>query len=59
MSGFTQMFSFGGDNDELDSPEEPKRPRWFGPPEDELGAALADVRRSGIAHPTLGHPTED
>ena len=39
VSGFTEMFSFGED-DEPESREEPKRPRWFGPPEDELGVVL-------------------
>lgn len=39
VSGFTQMFHFG--DDEGESPlEEPKPPRWFGPPESELGVVL-------------------
>ena len=38
MSGFVQMFDLGGDED---PPEEPDQPGWFGPPEDELGIAVA------------------
>lgn len=38
MSGFVQMFSVGDGDDEPS--DEPQRPRWFGPPEDELGAVV-------------------
>ena len=51
MSGFTELFSFNED-DEPESREEPKRPRWFGPPEDELGVVLPEgivLARSGVA----------
>ena len=58
MSGFTQMFSFGGDDDESDSQEEPTRPPWFGPLEDELGAVLPQgivLARSDRAVVALSH----
>jgi len=56
MSGFVQMFSFDGDDDE--SPEEPTRPRWFGPPEDELGTVVPQgvvLARSERAVVALSH----
>jgi hypothetical protein len=40
VSGFIEMFSFGRDDDESLSPEEPTRPRWFGPAEEELGVVI-------------------
>jgi len=55
VSSFTQLFGFGGDDDEPASPEEPTRPTWFDPPEDELGAVvplslvLASSRRGVVA----------
>ena len=55
MSGFTRIFGFSGDDDEPDSQEEPRWPRWYGPPEDELGAVvpqgvvLADSGRAVVA----------
>src|SRR5579884_2897856 len=39
MSGFIEMFSFGDGDDEA-APDEPKRPAWFGAPDDELGAVV-------------------
>ena len=53
------MFIFGGD-DEPDSPEEPRRPRWFGPPEDELGTVLPQgivLAHSDRAVIALSHTT--
>lgn len=35
---FTQMFPFRDDDDE--PPEESRSPRWFGPPDEELGVVL-------------------
>ncbi len=42
MTSFIRMFSFAeGDGDDEDvEREQPPRPQWFGPPEDELGAAV-------------------
>ena len=51
------MFSFSED-DEPESQEEPKRPRWFGPPEDELGVVLPQgivLARSDRAVVALSH----
>jgi hypothetical protein len=56
VSGFTEMFSYGGDEDE--SLEEPRRPRWLGPPEDELGAVVPQsvvLARSDRAVVVLSH----
>jgi hypothetical protein len=50
------MFSF--DDDEPESPEEPTQPRWFGPPEDELGVAVPQgivLARSERAVVALSH----
>jgi hypothetical protein len=52
------MFSFGSDDEEPESPEEPTRPRWFGPPEDELGAVVPQetvLARSDRAVVALSH----
>jgi hypothetical protein len=38
---FTQVFGFSQDDDDSDSPPEPQRPTWFGPPEHELGITIA------------------
>jgi hypothetical protein len=40
MSRFIEAFGFDGDDDESRSPEEPTRPRWLGPPEEELGVVI-------------------
>ena len=51
------MFVFGSD-DESGSPDEPRRPRWFGPPEDELGTVLPQgivLARSDRAVIALSH----
>jgi hypothetical protein len=56
MSGFMQMFSYEGDDDE--SAEEPRRPDWFGPPEDELGVVVPQgvvLARSERAVIALSH----
>ena len=37
---FTQVFGFSQDDDDADSPPEPQRPTWFGPPEHELGITI-------------------
>ena len=37
---FLEVFGLGGGDDESPSSEEPTRPRWFGPPEDELGVVI-------------------
>jgi hypothetical protein len=58
MSGFTEMFSFSSEDDESGSPEEPTRPRWFGPPDDELGSVLPQgtlLARSDRAVIALSH----
>jgi hypothetical protein len=58
VSGFTEIFSFSGDDDDANSQEERKRPRWFGPPEDELGVVLAQgivLARSERAVVALSH----
>jgi len=59
MSSFTQVFSFGGDDDdEGDASDEPEWPRWFGPLEDELGAVLPQgvvLGRSDRAVVALSH----
>jgi len=58
MSGFMEIFSFSGDDDDANSQEEPKWPRWFGPPEDELGAVLPQgiaLARSERAVVALSH----
>jgi hypothetical protein len=58
MSGFTEMFSFSGEDGESESPEERTRPRWFGPPKDELGAVLPQgtvLARSDRAVVALSH----
>jgi hypothetical protein len=50
------MFSYGGDEDE--SLEEQRRPRWLGPPEDELGAVVPQsvlLARSDRAVVVLSH----
>src|SRR6188472_2365872 len=57
MSNFTQVFSLG-DDDETDTPDEPERPAWFAPPEDELGAVLPQgvvLARSDRAAVALSH----
>jgi hypothetical protein len=57
VTDFTQMFSVG-DDPEPESPDEPGRPRWFGPPEDELGAVLPQglvLGRSDRAVIALSH----
>src|SRR5438045_306699 len=58
MTGFTQMFSMGGDGDEPDADVEPAQPRWFGPPADELGVVLplsTVLARSDRAVVALSH----
>jgi len=58
MSNFTQVFSFG-DDDETDTPDEPERPAWFAPPEDELGAVVpqgvvvARSDRAALSHAVI------
>jgi len=55
---FVEVFGFGGDDDDASAQEEPKRPRWFGPPEDELGAVLSQgivLARSERAVVALSH----
>ena len=57
MSSFTQVFSFGGD-DESAAQNEPERPPWFSPPEDELGAVVPQgvvLARSDRAVVALSH----
>jgi hypothetical protein len=57
MSGFTQVFSLGGD-DETDARDEPEWPAWFCPPEDELGAVAPQgvvLARSDRAVIALSH----
>ncbi len=39
MGGFIETFGFA-DDDESRPPEEPTRPQWFGPPEEELGVVI-------------------
>lgn len=55
---FVEVFGFGGDDDDANSQEEPTRPRWFGPPDDELGAVLSQgivLARSERAVVALSH----
>lgn len=57
-AAFVEVFGFDGDDDDANSQEEPKRPRWFGPPEDELGAVLPQgvvLARSERAVVALSH----
>ncbi len=57
MTEFTQMFSFA-DDEGPDSPDEPRRPRWFGPPEDQLGTVVPQgivLARSDRAVIALSH----
>jgi hypothetical protein len=52
-----QMFRMGDDDDES-LPEEQKRPRWFGPPEEELGVVIPQsivLARSERAVVALSH----
>jgi hypothetical protein len=56
MSVFTQMFPLRDDDDE--PPEEPRSPRWFGPPDDELGVVLPEavvLAHSGRGVVALSH----
>ena len=58
MGPFVEVFGFSGDDDDANSQEEQKRPRWFGPPEDELGAVLPQgivLARSERAVVALSH----
>jgi hypothetical protein len=58
VSGFIDMFSFGQDEEESASPEEPRRPPWFGPPDDELGVVVPKgvvLGRSDRAVVALSH----
>lgn len=60
MSGFIEMFSFGNEDDDSESPQEPHRPRWFGPPDDELGVVCPQaiiLARSENAVIALSHAT--
>jgi hypothetical protein len=57
VSGFIQVFGFSGDDDDEESPES-TRPRWFGPPDDELGAVVPQgivIARAERAAVALSH----
>jgi hypothetical protein len=58
MSSFTEIFSFGSDDAEPEFSEEPRRPSWFGPPEDELGTVVPQgvvIAQSNRAVVALSH----
>lgn len=58
MSSFTQVFSYGDDDDESEARDEAEWPHWFAPPEDELGAVVPQgvvVARSDRAVVALSH----
>src|SRR3954451_1455201 len=60
MSSFSQMFSFGSDDDESEQAEEPRPPIWLGAPENELGVVVPEgivLARSDRAVVALSHAT--